>query len=228
MKLFDHAFVLLIFIVFPIYAKLTFASVIEEIRQGGSKARQKVYRRTIETWLLFAIVVVAQWAITDRSWSELGINAGEPFEQLIAALVAVIAIAAFSLPLKRAVDSDQGKSIATDLKDLYLFMPKSAADLRWFRAVSLNAGITEELIMRGYLIWYLLHFFNQYVAALIAIAAFAYAHIYQGVRQLPGLVLISAIAVGLYIYTGSLLVPVLFHVIHDAVQGHFLARLRSS
>lgn len=228
MTLFDHAYVFMIVVAFPVYAKLTFKAVIEEIRQGGDKARQKVYQRTIVTWLVFAAIIIAFWAALGRSWSELGVAAGDPVRQLIAALIAAAAVAAFSVPLKRAVDNDKGAVVADDLSELFLFMPKTPRDETWFRLVSLNAGITEELIMRGYLVWYLAHYLNTAWTAVIAVAAFAYAHIYQGLRQMPGLVLISAIAVGLYLYTDSLLVPILFHVIHDAVQGHYLARLRGS
>ena len=226
MTLFDHCYVFLVVVAFPVYAKFSFKAVIEEIRRGGEKARQKVYRQTIVTWLMFAALITAFWATTDRSWSDLGIVAGDPVRQVVAMLIAAAAIVAFWLPLKRAVDRDRGAAIAADLGDLFLFMPRTANDEKWFRFVALNAGITEELIMRGYLFWYLANYFSTFAAAVIAVAAFAYAHIYQGPRQLPGLVLISTVAVGLYLYSGSLLVPVLFHVIHDAVQGHYLARLR--
>lgn len=228
MRPFDHAYVFLIVVAFPIYAKLTFGAVIEEIRRGGEYARQRVYRRTVFTWLSIALVIVVFWAAAGRSWAELGIVAGDPLRQVVAALVAAAAITVFARPLKRAVDEGKGAAIAEDLSDLFLFMPKTARDEKWFRLVSLNAGVTEELVMRGYLLWYLGHYFNVTAAAAIAVAAFAYGHIYQGLRQLPGLVLISAIAVGLYVYTDSLLVPVLFHIVHNAVQGHYLARLGAS
>lgn len=94
--------------------------------------------------------------------------------------------------------------------------------------VSLNAGIFEELIFRGYLIWYLSHFLNIAWAATIAVAMFGFAHIYQGIKQLPGILFISATAVLLYLYTGSLLIPILFHVFLDAIQGYYLAKIKNT
>jgi membrane protease YdiL (CAAX protease family) len=41
----------------------------------------------------------------------------------------------------------------------------------------------------------------------------------------PGLAFISAILVGLYLLSGSLLLPILFHAVFDMLQGHCIARI---
>ena len=92
--------------------------------------------------------------------------------------------------------------------------------------VSINAGLTEELIFRGYLIWYLEHFVGLWWAAAIAVLWFGLAHMYQGLKQLPGILVVSFVAVALFIHTRSLLVPVLFHIFHDVFQGYYIAKIR--
>lgn len=226
MSIYDHLFVLAVVIAFPIYARHSFAAAMAAVRRGGGPARRHIYRSTIATWLVFALIAAGLWTAMGRDWAAIGISLGDPVRQAYAALAAAMVIVLFALPLRRAVVRSDGVSIADELGDVFVLMPKSARDQRWFRLVALNAGITEEFIMRGYLLWYLSHYVDVWIAAIIAVVAFAFGHIYQGVRQMPGLLLVSAIAVGLYLYTESLLIPVIFHVVHDVVQGHYLAKIR--
>lgn len=98
------------------------------------------------------------------------------------------------------------------LGDTGLFMPRSKIEENRFFGVPTNAGLSEELIFRGYLIWYLQHFVGLWVAAGIAVVMFGLAHSYQSVKALPGNLFVSPVAVSLYVYTSSLLVPIVFHV----------------
>ena len=56
-------------------------------------------------------------------------------------------------------------------------------------------------------------------------AAFTFGHAYQGLANLPGIAFASICFVGLYLFTGSLLVPVVLDVALDIMQGNALARL---
>ena len=89
--------------------------------------------------------------------------------------------------------------------------------------MSINAGITEELIFRGFLLWYLEPFVGIAGAAVLAVVAFTLAHAYQGVAHVPALALASTYFVGLYLGTGSLLLPVVLHAVIDVMQGTMLA-----
>ena len=102
-----------------------------------------------------------------------------------------------------------------------ILLPRTRKEGAWFQRLSLNAGITEEIIFRGYLVWYLQHFLPLFWSAAVAALVFGLGHLYQGVRQLPGLLLVSATAVALYVYTESLLVPIVMHIVLDALQGRY-------
>lgn len=90
---------------------------------------------------------------------------------------------------------------------------------RWaFAAVAVTAGITEELLYRGWLPWFLLLAapVGGYGGALLASSvAFGLAHAYQGVRG----VLLTGLAgyglAALAFSTGSILLPVVLHALVD-------------
>jgi membrane protease YdiL (CAAX protease family) len=97
-------------------------------------------------------------------------------------------------------------------------LPVTAEERRLFTAVALTAGITEEVVFRGFLLVYLTDVFPGMPvssAMVVSAALFGLAHSYQG-----GLgVLLTGLAgywlAGLYVLTGSLLVPIVVHALVD-------------
>lgn len=226
MSMWDHLFAFTVFVAFPAYAWLSIRSTLVRIRELGEPARVSDYLQTIVAFSAFAVWLLIMWASGGREWSDLGISAGEIGPQLIAFAIALAALALFILPIRSvAKDPARHDEIKGQMGEFSLLMPRSPREVKWFTGVSINAGVTEELIFRGYLIWYLEHFVSLYWAAAIALALFALAHLYQGLKQLPGIVLVSLVPLALYLYTGSLLVPILFHMTVDMLQGRYLARI---
>ncbi len=223
----DHLFALIVIVAFPIYSKLTIAGVLKKIGEEGEPAKIKAYQHVILTWALLAATVVVTWLYYGRDWADLGLRMPDPVPLIVSLLAAIGATAAFVIPLhKLAKSNEAANQLDAQLGDVALFMPDSDREEQWFRAVSTNAGVTEEMIFRGWLLWYLGHFMDIGMAAAIAVLAFGLAHLYQGLRQLPGLLIVSAVAVGLFVYTKSLMVPVMFHIILDSMQGYYIAKSR--
>lgn len=225
----DHLFVLLVFVAYPTYARLSFKKSIKQVVAGGEAARVTAYQGVIATWFAFAICVLMLWDFLDRDWAAIGFRWGELDRNLIALAVAAAVTALFVVPLRKSandpnydVDAFKGQ-----FGDFFAFMPTTNREVGWFKAVSLNAGLQEELIYRGFLIWYLTQFVSLPWAAVLSAIAFTLAHAYQGLKQLPGILFVAVVCVGLYVYTGSLLVPVIFHVLLDALQGHYVGKLLS-
>ena len=229
LTIWDHLFVLFVFIAYPTYAKLTFKKSIKHIIAGGETARVKAYQGVIATWIIFAIFVLLLWHFLGRDWAAIGFRWGELDRTLIALAAAAAVTALFVVPIRKTAidpDNDVGKFKA-QIGDFFAFMPATNREVGWFKAVSLNAGLQEELIYRGFLIWYLTQFVSLPWAAVLSAIAFTLAHAYQGLKQLPGILFVATVCVGLYVYTGSLLVPVIFHILLDALQGHYVGKMLS-
>ena len=97
-------------------------------------------------------------------------------------------------------------------------LPRTTAERRLFTLVGLTAGVCEEWLYRG--------FFLAVVAAVaggpptgvlvvVAAAAFGLAHAYQGLVGIVTTGLLGGIMAAVYLQTGSLLLPVLLHVVID-------------
>jgi membrane protease YdiL (CAAX protease family) len=221
----DHAIVLIVFVAYPLIAWRSFPAFVKKVRRYGARARIAGYKQTILFWDIAGLALIAVWLVYERSWAELGIRAAMP-GQLAAGLgVGAVLVAVILMQQYRRIKTGlSAELLARQLGDLEAFMPRSGREQRWFRVVAVNAGVTEELIARGFLLWYLEPLIGMVWGPLLAVVAFAGAHAYQGLRQMPGLLVASAAFVALYLVSGSLLLPILFHAILDLVQGHFITR----
>ena len=97
-------------------------------------------------------------------------------------------------------------------------LPISRPEQLWFAAVGLGAGISEELLYRGFLFWYMWASFprlNWWENILICSVAFGLAHLYQGWRGVAGNTAIGFCLGQMYVGTGSLLIPTVVHVAID-------------
>jgi uncharacterized protein len=97
-------------------------------------------------------------------------------------------------------------------------LPRTSAERRLFTLVGITAGVCEEWLYRG--------FFLAVVAALagglptgvlvlLAAVAFGLAHAYQGRVGVVTTGVLGGVMAAVYLDTGSLLLPVLLHVLID-------------
>ena len=69
------------------------------------------------------------------------------------------------------------------------------------------------------MIWYFSLFLPLWLAALISAIGFGLAHAYQGIENLPKVTIVGFAFTGLYLLTGSLLLPMVLHAAVDVLQG---------
>ena len=227
LHLLDHLFVAAAVGVYPLLSALRIGEGLKYLREGGEAARVRAYRENVMVWLAFSAILLAIWLHFERDLSLIGVRWPEPGTWLLgsAAALGYIGFMAWTLRnLARAEDPEA--ALHAQLGELMTFLPKTRREEGWFYALSGNAGLTEELIFRGYLIWYLGHMLDGLWVAVAATVLFTWAHAYQGIKLLPGIAMTSAVLVGIYIYTQSLLLPILLHAIVDGVQGRYFARFR--
>jgi membrane protease YdiL (CAAX protease family) len=91
--------------------------------------------------------------------------------------------------------------------------------LKLFSALAITAGICEELLFRGFMIWYLQHWMGLIQAALLSSALFGLGHAYQGVRGILTTGLVGAFMAGVYLLSGSIYLCMLIHVLMDLYAG---------
>jgi membrane protease YdiL (CAAX protease family) len=98
-------------------------------------------------------------------------------------------------------------------------IPETTAERRWFRAVSVSAGIGEELFYRGFLMWYLATYVGTGVAVVGTSALFGFDHLYLGRSHVLRTAIVGAAFAGIVLLAQSLWPAMLIHTLVDLVSG---------
>ena len=117
--------------------------------------------------------------------------------------------------------SAQKKQIASDVIRV---MPRTKKEKWLFSFLALSAGVCEEIIFRGFMLYLLMAIFPGmpiYLVILIPIAIFGLGHLYQGLQGVIGTALLGAIFICLYLVTGNLLLPIILHFLNDLIGTFF-------
>lgn len=221
MPLVDHLAVLLIAVVYPVVGFFSYRRLVARVRAGEAVDRSTLYRATvIGHWSLF-VMVLAIWALADRPWPVLGFSFDLDERFLAALLLTVVAVAAliFQLRQVRRADIDTLRKYRREIGDVDIVLPQSGGELLRFYGVSVTAGVVEETLWRGYLIWYLALFMPLWLAATLSVIGFGLGHAYQGFKNLPKVTAVGAVFTGLYLLAGSLWLPIILHALVDILQG---------
>lgn len=99
------------------------------------------------------------------------------------------------------------------------FMPRTRSERRSWTVVSITAGITEELVFRGYLMWLFSSIVPTVWAVVLSSLLFGLQHVYQGPLGVIRTAATGAVLCGLYLASCSLLMPVVAHILIDLLQG---------
>jgi len=213
----------------------------EAVANGDTQARRKTYQRALVFEWISALLAVAALGF---DWSKLNpklLGLGELglIQSLAngsdaahgAAVGVIVGVAAGTVGMiamrlrakKRGADGAPGVNAAQPwwrklLPDFSALLPSTAQE-RWLWAlVAISAGICEEVLFRGWLLSALHRQIGLNGAALIiaASAIFGLAHAYQRAMGVILTGFAGALFCVLYVATGSLLVPILLHIVVDA------------
>jgi membrane protease YdiL (CAAX protease family) len=221
MSILDHLLALIILVIHPVVGYLSFRRIQRRAAAGETIRASALYVRTIRGhWILFGVALVA-WLGSGRSLEMLGFGLQTDSWFLLAVLLTGIAIAVMAVQLNQLAraPADKLQTIRDGLGSLEFILPKTPRDLRLFYGVSVTAGIVEETLWRGFLIWYLGHFMPLWAAAAISVVGFGLAHAYQGIANIAKTALVGAAFAALFVLSGSLWLPMLLHALVDILQG---------
>jgi membrane protease YdiL (CAAX protease family) len=221
MILVDHLLFLVLAVAHPTAGFVSFQRLLKRIRAGETVDRARLYDATIFShWTLFSITF-ALWAGTGRDWTSLGMGLTVDGRFLAGLLLTAIGVAFLLLQLRQVVGASDGEldNVRAQLGKLEFIIPRNGRELNRFYGLALTAGIVEEILWRGYMIWYFGHFMPLWSAAAVSTVSFALAHAYQGAANLPKITLVGAAFTGLYLLTGSVWLSIVLHAAVDVLQG---------
>lgn len=230
-----HVQVALAVVLALLLAGLTMRAIRKDRREYGrfkryrsTVRRQATYRRwLIESFSVFGGASIVLLALTWQfvpllladveSWTVMQwwrglMEAGGTLATVIvwaaAAAITIGAVGAIWL----ARSSDEVPAIG----DISALLPRNRQELRWGAALSINAGVVEELMFRLALPTLI---FGITGSAMIAVAAsivvFGALHLYQGSAGVIGSMLIGLVLMALFLASGSILVAIVVHAAID-------------
>tara|TARA_R110000782_G_scaffold265923_1_gene360007 strand:+ start:424 stop:1146 length:723 start_codon:yes stop_codon:yes gene_type:complete len=178
------------------------------------------YMKTMALHGVIAASVLVTWFVLGRDWAALGFrdpNLAGNFR--IGSLIAAALLIGMVLNLLGGLVS--GKGDPARLKaygQLAPFLPKTPRQHRWGMALSVSAGVAEEIAYRGFVMWMLAFFMPVYAVIAVQAVVFGLAHAYQGWGGAVGTAILGAVIGLVYWATGSLFLPILLHVLVDAMS----------
>ena len=166
--------------------------------------------------------VVGAWGHAGRDLADLGLRVGKFGPAAIALTVGFLLWYAGET-WWRLSGPRRARTIERGRRDVP-FIPATFREYRHFTVLGATAGVTEEILFRGFLISYVVALLGDSTAALaVAIVVpalgFAIAHRYQDARSVRFIAGLAVVFGAITVLTGSLLIPIVLHVVVNLTSG---------
>lgn len=226
--LFDHLLVILLAAVLPVGGFLSLRKIRRQVAAGiAHTGRVADYRNNIIIMWAVTLLTAILWITLGREWAMLGLApvTGSGFAVLIALLLAG-SLVYFNFYYSRQVEqSDQAaKDLVAMTEGFDMVLPHTRRELKWFYGLSVTAGITEEILYRGFIMAYLAAVVPLPAVILISSLIFAVAHSYQGLTGASRTFVVGLALAITYTLTGSILFGVIAHMLVDIIGGRMICR----
>ena len=208
----------------------------QDIANGDSHARTRVYQKAIVfEWVSALLALLAlgfDWsklnpkslALEGTRWMQAWQGGGFEWGGLAGVFIGLV-LGTVAIVIARIRSNRRGTRPATAplrkwrklLPDFSALIPITTQERLIWAAAAISAGICEEIVFRGWLLSTLHSVLRLDGTALVLVAAvlFGLAHSYQGIIGMILTAFAGAVFCGLYVATGSLLVPIALHILID-------------
>ncbi|WP_066806911.1 CPBP family intramembrane glutamic endopeptidase [Sphingomonas asaccharolytica] len=199
------------------------------LAEAGGVGRKTFYRRMLAAQLfqftlppIVGLLVLGRiGAVTElppELWSASAMLRGDapavPVDPLLTSIFGVAVLVA--IPLGAFLTwRRNGKGAPAYLARLSALLPRDRDEVLLGAAISVAAGIGEELFFRLLLPMLLAAFVGGIPAVIVAILLFGLAHAYQGWKGVTVTALVGILFTAMYLMSGSLAMAMLFHATID-------------
>jgi len=193
---------------------------LRELASGADGVRASYYRKTAASEWLFSFVILAVWTSHQRPWMWLSIWPVSPL-RLGAGLGLVVVLGLVMRMRNRALigQPERLERLRPKLAFAEPMLPHTTEERSAFRFLSMTAGICEEFIFRGFVMWYFAARTGPALALLLSSVVFGLGHLYLSPLHVVRTAIVGGILGGLVLATGSLLPAMIIHVLLDINGG---------
>lgn len=209
---------IVIYLIFgePFYGRRWYRRLQEAVATDPGARRRYYNEILLLEWGLVGLVFGALW-LRGGAIAEIGLRATVLEPILVGPLIGVgvgLLLPILLIPFSRKLRAGMKGQMAS----VEALMPVTAAESWQFAAVSVTAGVCEEILFRGLLIGFGATLAPAVPVPLLVLGSsiiFGLAHLYQGWKGVIGTGALGALLGALYVYTDSLVLPILLHALID-------------
>lgn len=219
----DYALALVFAVIWPLYTCfIEWPKHVKRVAAGDPDARVYMYRKVLfQEWAVMAAIVALTIAFHRSAVDVLWLHVPAGWRMAGFALPIVYAVLlALQVPALARKPKSLARLRGRLEKDLGPLIPTRPLEWSWFKPVAVTAGICEELMFRGYLMWILTPLLGVWGAAVVSMTIFGLAHSYQGIKFMPRAFGAGVALQLLAIFSGSVLPGILFHALIDLGSGY--------
>ena len=217
----DHIFFVVLVVLSPLIDLWAFPWLKRAIAAGNANARLRFYLIGILTQWTFSACVVAIWIRQARPWAALGLGSGRPVGMPITLTLALIYVG-LAVAQRRALLKRTERFARLREKMAYgeALLPHTPAEHSRFMLLAVTAGVCEEFLYRGFVMWYLGVWLGLVPAVLISSVAFGFAHLYLGVPHVWKTSITGLILALFVVGAGALWPAMIVHATIDLLSGN--------
>lgn len=218
----DALVCLLIVVVYPAWEYfVSWPRAKARLLAGEPGTRRKLYRNAILMQWIAVVIVAGLWIILHRPASALYLRAPSGWRLIVSIVIVIGVVALFGTQHVAVIRASPEARIALRPKLGYAttVLPRTADEYRWFLPLATTAGICEETLYRGYVIWLLAIYIGLWPAAVASVVLFGIAHAYLGTTGVIRATLVGAIFAVLVVVLRSLFPVMIIHAVVDLAAG---------
>jgi uncharacterized protein len=223
----DHAVLAVVIIATIVELRWVYPAFLRAGAAGVPGIRLRAYAVNLLTSWGLTVVVLALWRAEDRPWSALSLGMPDAVRGgVVLALTALYVLVVWAQVRALLARPEGMERLRAQLGTLPPILPRTTIERRVFALVAITAGFCEEVLARGYLLWYFATLTTLPVAVLLSSALFGAAHLYLGRQHAVRAFAIGLVMAAIVIATHSLWPAIVLHAVIDGVSGELAFRAR--
>jgi membrane protease YdiL (CAAX protease family) len=224
---FDHLFFFVVGIVLPLFSYISSQAMKdideEDLMSDHSSKKDLYYSNGLMLWI-GALLVTTNYVMSGKPFERLGFS-WPKIDTFVIGLTVTLSLV-YIIDTYFSVRQYRKEKSADD-KTIEMILPKNWSEYKHYAFLAISAGICEEIVYRAFLINYLKELLavgpsNIFFAILIPSVIFALSHLYQGWLNVLKIFTISLLFGNIYVFSESLLIVIILHVLVDLVSGTLL------